>query len=155
MEFVPVNLQKHLGLCIEFRKDAHIVSHGDTVDFSLSDTKAWFDRLSTNSKAGFFHLVNDNQIIGQTEFISGLKDEYDQLYGYINLLYLTPEHRSQGLGNILQNFIFTRFQNHNCEYALLRYWPSNIQGKSFYRKHGWQDVGDIGERGQLALKKLV
>lgn len=52
-------------------------------------------------------------------------------------------------------FICVQFKNEQCAYAQLRYIPANLQAVSFYRKHGWFDVGELGERGQLAEKRLT
>ena len=155
MEFVPVNLSDTLDLCVAFRKDAYAVSYGNVDDFSVSGTKAWFEKISQESDAGFFHAAIDNKIVGQIEFRSNLVDDSGIRYGYINLLYLTPEYRGKGLGQKLQSFIFERLKQDNCQYALLMYLPANTQGVAFYRKHGWIDIGAVEARGQLAEIKLV
>jgi len=82
-------------------------------------------------------------------------DEKGKKFGYINLLYLLPEFRNNGLGEKLVDFICTQLKNEQCAYAQLRYIPANLQAVSFYRKHGWADVGELGERGQLAEKRLT
>ncbi len=82
-------------------------------------------------------------------------DEQGIKFGYINLLYLLPEFRNNGLGKKLMDFICAQFKNEQCAYAQLLYIPANLQAVSFYRKHGWFDVGELGERGQLAEKRLT
>ncbi|HDY7531025.1 TPA: hypothetical protein RQJ59_004368, partial [Vibrio vulnificus] len=93
MEFVPVNLETDgtLDLCIQFRRDAHLVSFGDDASFNVGETKAWFTRLNTFDNSGFYHVFKNNKVIGQIEFRNGLLDEQGVKFGYINLLYLLPE----------------------------------------------------------------
>ncbi|EGR7977946.1 GNAT family N-acetyltransferase [Vibrio vulnificus] len=157
MEFVPVNIETEgtLDLCVQFRRDAHIVSFGDDTNFNVGETKAWFTKLNTFDNSGFYHVFKNNEVIGQIEFRNGLLDEQGVKFGYINLLYLLPEYRNKGLGSELEDFIFAQFKNERCAYAHLRYIPANLQAVSFYHKHGWTDVGEIGERGQLAEKRLT
>lgn len=154
MEFVPVNIEKQLNLCVAFRKDAYAVSYGNTEGFSSEEATVWFHRLASSSDAGFYHVELNNETIGQIEFRSDLTDEDGVKYGYINLLYLKSEFRGQGLGLELQDFIFSKLKTAKCEYVQLRYVPANIQGVAFYRKHGWTDVGEIDKRGQLAQKHI-
>ncbi|MGY0616108.1 GNAT family N-acetyltransferase [Vibrio sp. FJH11] len=155
MEFVPVNIEEQLDLCISFRKDAYAVSYGNTDGFSCEETTSWFYRLASFSDAGFFHVVMNGETIGQIEFRKGFLDDDGVKYGYINLLYLKPEFRNNGLGSKLQDFIFSQLKSAKCEYVQLRYLPANSQGITFYRKHGWLDVGEVDTRGQLAQKRLV
>ncbi len=155
MEFVPVNLQETIDLCVEFRKDAHIVSYSNLDDFSLIEIGAWFHKLSRESGSGFFHVFIGSKIVGQIEFRSGLLDDCGTRYGYINLLYLKPEYRGKGLGEKLQTFVFAHLRHDNCQYVQLRYLPANLQGVAFYRKHGWIDIEHTDARGQLAEKRLV
>ncbi|HIF6194372.1 TPA: GNAT family N-acetyltransferase [Vibrio parahaemolyticus] len=157
MEFIPVNIEMDdtLDLCMQFRRDAHAVSFGNDVGFSVDETKAWFTKLSTFDDSGFYHVLKNNEVIGQIEFRNGLMDEQGIKFGYINLLYLLPEFRNNGLGKELVDFICAQFKNEQCAYAQFRYIPANLQAVSFYRKHGWFDVGELGERGQLAEKRLT
>jgi ribosomal protein S18 acetylase RimI-like enzyme len=157
MEFIPVNLETAgtLDLCIEFRRDAHIVSFGDDVNFNIRETIAWFKKLDTLDNSGFYHVFKNNEIIGQIEFRHGLLDDKGRKFGYINLLYLLPEFRNKGIGNKLVDFIFAQFKNDQCAYAQLRYIPANLSAVSFYHKHGWADIGEMKDRGQLAEKRLT
>ncbi|AUW07697.1 GNAT family N-acetyltransferase [Vibrio campbellii] len=157
MEFIPVNIETDsvLDLCMKFRRDAHVVSFGNDDVFNADETKAWFTKLSKFDDSGFYHVALNNEVIGQIEFRNGLRDEQGMKFGYINLLYLLPQFRNNGLGNKLLDFIFSQFKNEQCVYAQLRYIPENLQAASFYQKHGWRDVGIVGERGQLAEKRLT
>ena len=156
MEFLPVNLDGSLEMCISFRRDAHIISYGSDDTFDPNSVKKWYKKLSNKlDGAGFYHVVHDGEIVGQLEFVSGLSDSRGELYGYIYLIYLKLDFRNQGLGLELQEFMFSIFKSDSCKYVELRYLPENVQGKQFYKKHGWQDVGQVGSRGQLSVKRLI
>ncbi|MGF1688024.1 GNAT family N-acetyltransferase [Photobacterium japonica] len=155
MEFIPVDLKQQLERCLAFRKDAYAVSYGHLEGFDPKETNAWFERLADNETAGFFHVVIEDELVGQLEFKGDLDDENGERFGYINLVYLTAPYRNQGLGKLLLAYIFENFHRHGCRYALLRYAPANIPARTFYRKHGWLDVGAPNARGQLARKTLV
>ncbi|MFW8630512.1 GNAT family N-acetyltransferase [Vibrio natriegens] len=154
MEFVPVNIEQQLDLCLAFRRDAYAVSYGSLDGFNTEDTTAWFGRLASLPDAGFYHAIKNEETIGQIEFRKDLMDDEGVKYGYINLFYLKPEFRGQGLGSELQDFIFSQLKSAKCQYVQLRYLPANSQGVAFYRKHGWKDVGEMDTRGQLAQKRI-
>lgn len=157
MDFIPVHIESDevFNLCMQFRRDAHVISFGSDLSFSADETKAWFEYLSTSDDCGFYHVCKNDEIIGQIEFRTGLLDEQGNKFGYINLLYLLPELRNNGFGRKLEQFILAWFDDKQCTYAQLRYSPTNLQALSFYRKHGWSDVGEPSDRGQLAEKQLT
>ncbi|MDK9757888.1 GNAT family N-acetyltransferase [Vibrio sp. D173a] len=155
MEFIPVDLSRHLGLCIAFRKDAYQVSFGHQNVFDTQEITSWFTSIAEDPQAGFFHVIKDNQIVGQLECRYPVLDEEGRKFGYINLFYLLPEFRNQGLGRQLQDFLLKLFVNHGCGYARLRYIPGNDAGERFYYKNGWRPVGAPGDRGQLMQIDLL
>ncbi|YCO04936.1 GNAT family N-acetyltransferase [Vibrio sp. VNB-15] len=155
MEFVPVDLSLHLDLCIAFRRDAYEVSFGHQNGFDTQEITFWFASIAEDPEAGFFHVIKDGEIIGQLECRHPVLDEEGLRFGYINLVYLLPKFRNQGLGKQLQDFLLKRFADDGCTYARLRYIPGNHAGERFYRKQGWYPVGKPGERGQLMQKDLL
>ena len=155
MKFEPVDLIKNLELCIQFRRDAHILSYGSSTDFNIEECIAWFHSLKENNPAGFEHVILNNEIIGQLEFKSGIKEADGSVSGYINLLYLLPEYRRKGYGRRLQEYVFSKFIADKCSVAYLRYLPKNQVAGSFYVKHGWSLGGTPNERGQLMVKRML
>ena len=81
MEFVPVNIEQQLDLCIAFRKDAYAVSYGGVDGFNPEETAAWFERLASWPDAGFYHAINNDETIGQIEFRKDLIDNEGVKYG--------------------------------------------------------------------------
>ncbi|EDP59882.1 GNAT family N-acetyltransferase [Vibrio sp. AND4] len=155
MDFVPVDLSRHLDLCIAFRKDAYQVSFGHIQGFDVQEITAWLTSIAKDPQAAFFHVIKDSKIIGQLECRYPISDKKGLKFGYINLFYLVPEFRHQGLGRQLQKFLLKLFADHNCVYARLRYIPGNEAGERFYYKNGWRPVGKPGERGQLMQIDLL
>ncbi|MHA2713079.1 N-acetyltransferase family protein [Vibrio owensii] len=155
MEFIPVDLSRHLDLCVAFRKDAYEVSFGHQDGFDIQEITSWFQSIVNDNEAGFFHVIKDGQIIGQLECRHPVLDDEGLQFGYINLFYLKPEFRNQGLGKQLQDFLLKRFVDGGCAYARLRYIPGNDAGERFYRKHGWYPVGEPSGRGQLMQIDLL
>ncbi len=154
MKFEPVDLIKNLELCIHFRRDAHILSYDSSTDFNIEECIAWFHSLKENNPAGFEHVILNNEIIGQLEFKSGIKEADGSVSGYINLLYLLPEYRRKGYGLKLQEYVLSKFIADKCSVAYLRYLPKNQAAGSFYVKHGWNPEGTPNERGQLMVKRI-
>jgi GNAT superfamily N-acetyltransferase len=155
MEFVPVDLSRHLDLCIAFRQDAYEVSFGHQNGFDTQEITLWFKSIVEDPEAGFFHVIKDDQIIGQLECRYPVADEEGHRFGYINVFYLLPEFRHQGLGTHLKDFLFKRCVDEGCVYARLRYIRGNDAGERFYLKHGWYPVGEPGVRGQLMQFDLI
>ncbi|ODA31294.1 GNAT family N-acetyltransferase [Veronia pacifica] len=149
MQFVPVDLSRHLSLCLGFRKDAYQLSFGHTEGFDEDITKNWYQAISTHPDVGFYLVMNKGECIGQVEFRNALEDHEGVLFGHINLLYLIPEYRHKGLGEQLQQYALNAFKARGCKKATLRFYWNNTGGKKFYQKHGWRPVGHEGPKGQL------
>lgn len=155
VNFINVDLNVSLELCVSFRRDAHIVSYGCDDDFNEKEVKAWFARLSAKDPSGFQHVMIDGNIIGLLEFKSGLEGDDGVKRGYVNLFYLVPECRGLGYGEKIQHYVLSKFIEEGCVEANLRYIPRNKVAGAFYRKHQWTRVGNESERGQLMVKKLA
>lgn len=112
-------------------------------------------RLRKIPKRASFMSSKTIKIVGQLECRYPVLDEEGRKFGYINLFYLLPEFRNQGLGRQLQDFLLKLFANHGCRYARLRYIPGNDAGERFYYKNGWRPVRDPGDRGQLMQIDLL
>ncbi len=154
MELVPVDLNTNLELCIQFRRDTHILSYGTDETFDRDQCIDWFNQQKQSNANGFLHVICDGAIVGQLEFKSALDDAEKGLLGYINLIYLIPEYRGKGYGIKLQNYIFTQFKEDKCTSAYLRYLPDNRSAGIFYLKNGWSKSGEPNTRGQLMVHYL-
>lgn len=155
MEFVPVELEKHLALSIEFRRDAHNISYGSEKGFDVAEITQWYELLKEKNPQGFQHIIINGNIVGQLEFKSAITKADGTVHGYINLLYLIPKYRDLGYGRILLDHILTKFRNDGCTEAQLRYLQHNKRAAHFYKKHHWIAVGGPTEQGQLMRKFLI
>ena len=155
MKFTPVKLDLNLELCIQFRRDAHIISYGNDSNFDREGVITWFRKISTDHDAGFYLVSNNEQIIGLLEFKSSMVNEYDEKYGCIKLIYLTEAHRNQGFGEKLMEYMLKSFIENSCTKAYLRYVVTNQVGLAFYTKLGWEPVGKSKDNVQLMEIKLA
>lgn len=155
MEFINVDLDTQLALCLAFRRDAHIISFGNDDNFNTAETTLWFKKLATENSQGFLHILLDGNTIGQLEFKSAILADDGIKRGYIYLLYLLPEFRGKGYGEKLLAYIFSIFKADQCQAANLRYLPHNKAAAGFYKKHGWQKQGVVTDRGQLMVKAII
>jgi len=88
-----------------------------------------------------------DKIIGQTE----MKLVSDTDVGYVSLLYLAPEYRGKGLGELLHNHAVKVFSALGKSTIQLSVSKSNRQAISFYAKHGWRNLGPRPEKEQMFL----
>ncbi len=147
--FKHVDWLSHRDVCMAFRKDAYAISFGNVDNYNEDETLEWFEYLLESNIDGFLHVWRGDEIIGQVEFKTYLKDDEGNVYSYINLFYLIPKERYQGIGQILHDYVLEQCRESGSSEALLRYIPGNTQAKAFYRKNGWMFLGEPDMRGQL------
>ena len=144
LEFKPINLERHQDLCIQFRADAFACSFGSTVLFYGEDGKGaerylqWLRQQITDIQNSCVHLWKGKQVIGQMEMG---RWNLDPTVGYVNLFYLIPEVRGQGLGQKLDQYATNFFKQLGCPSARLSVSPTNLAAVRFYLKQGWIDLG--------------
>lgn len=107
LEFKPIDLAKHHQVCVQFRADAFVCSFGSAERFYEPNGAGavqylrWLERRIAESPDGCVHLWKTGQIIGQIELVRWKRDAS---VGYVNLFYLAPEYRGQGLGARLDEY---------------------------------------------------
>lgn len=142
--FRPVDLDAHLDTCIRFRIDTHVCGFGSAERFHESDGKGanryadWLKKKAANLSGCLVHLWQGETIIGQIE-MGRLPS--DSTIGYVNLFYLIPQARGQGMGALLEAYAWTFLSGLGCRSLRLSANPANAPAWSFYRKQGWQDLG--------------
>jgi GNAT superfamily N-acetyltransferase len=155
LDFLPVDWPSASALCVAFRRDAWLVSYGNTYDFSELDTLKWFDALANNHPQGFLHVWQAGKIIGQIEYCAPLIRADGGVGAYINLFYLLSDQRGKGFGAFLHDYVMTELRAQGCQVALLRVIVGNVSAERFYAKHGWQAAGEIDEKGAQLLRRTV
>jgi GNAT superfamily N-acetyltransferase len=96
------------------------------------------------------HVWKEDRIIGQIE-MRRWRD--DPSIGYVNLFYLVPEFRGQGLGQQLDQYASRFFKRLGCRSARLNASPTNRVAMSFYLKYGWVDLGPQKDAPDVHLLK--
>lgn len=80
------------------------------------------------------------------------EDEHGRAIGYIGLMYVldegyisniavSPEHRRQGIADMLLNDLMTRAQEKKLSFLTLEVRQSNVPAQNLYKKHGYIEVG--------------
>lgn len=75
----------------------------------------------------------DNEIVGHLH----LMIVEDGSCGYLNDIYLKPEHRGRGLGEQLHAYTMEFFRKHGVGRAMLRTNPEQPKLVAFYERMGW------------------
>jgi RimJ/RimL family protein N-acetyltransferase len=140
----PIQLDTHQPICITFREDSFIASFGDAKKFYEDDGKGaeryieWLKNKLSKDSSSAVHVWENDTIIGQME-LGLLRD--DPTCGYVNLYYLIPSKRGQGVGEFLDNYATQYFHNKQLKCARLSVSPQNNRAIAFYKKMGWKDLG--------------
>ena len=156
LRFAAVDLTRHFDTCVRFREDSYICSFGDATQFYGDDNRG-VDRYSqflTERMASFpgscQHAWLGDRIVGQLEMG---RVRADASIGYVNLFYLIPEMRGQGLGAELDDRAECFFVEHGVLRARLSVSVQNACAWRFYMKRGWVDQGPSSEPGVHWLDK--
>jgi RimJ/RimL family protein N-acetyltransferase/predicted kinase len=143
LTFKPVDLNAHLDVCQRFRIDAHTCAFGSAEGFNSLDRgaegyAAWLWQKAIKLPGCLVHVRRDEEIIGQIEMgrVAG-----DPSIGYVNLFYLIPELRGQGLGTLLEAYAWRFLSEQGCQSLRLSASPDNHPAWTFYQHGGWRDLG--------------
>jgi ribosomal protein S18 acetylase RimI-like enzyme len=154
---VTIDLEAHGALCVRFRRDSFVASFGSDDDFVRENGargEKYLDWLRTRIRdypEGHVHIWQGDSIVGQIEF--RLRGETP--VGYVNLFYLVPEARGSGLGDRLHEYILALLRQAGLRKAQLSVSPTNARAVSYYRKHGWTDLGPRPGHDRVNLMELV
>jgi ribosomal protein S18 acetylase RimI-like enzyme len=144
LEFKPIDLERHQDLCIRFRADSFVCSFDSAARFHEEDGNGaqrylqWLRQRIVAIPDSCVHVWKEEQIIGQMEM---KRWKHDPSVGYVNLFYLIPEFRGQGLGQQLDRYAAIFFKQIGCRSARLSVSPTNLAATGFYLKQGWIDLG--------------
>lgn len=144
LAFRPVDLDAHLEVCQRFRIDTHVCAFGSAERFHQSDGKgaetyaAWLRQKATNLPGCLVHVWQGEDIVGQIEMG---RVASDPSIGYVNLFYLIPALRGQGLGTLLQAYAWSFLGALGCQALRLSASPTNVPAWRFYQHGGWVDLG--------------
>jgi len=151
--FDPIELPRDYAICMENRRDSHIVSFGD--DRGFNDEMANYkERMQERVQAlpqGNCHLWANGEIVGQLE----MKLPVDPDVAYVSLFYLVSSFRNRGFGRFLQNHAIKVARSLGRKRIHLSVSPTNPQAVAFYRKQGWVNEGPRPGREQMHIMSLT
>ena len=153
-EYRPIELGRSLHFCMEFRREAHLLSYGNLETYDEGEVVDWFRRNSEQNSQGFKHIYVAGELAGQLEFRAPIT-ELGIRFGYIYLIYLKEAFRGKSIASAAQKHMFDVFISAGCREARLRCIPGNQIAEAFYRKHGWVESGVACSRGQLLVRQLM
>lgn len=74
--------------------------------------------------------------------------------GHLTNIYLEPEWRGRGLGEVLDGYAMAFFRKHGADYATLRTNPKQPKVVAFYERLGWRPK-EIVKFGMMEMGKDV
>jgi ribosomal protein S18 acetylase RimI-like enzyme len=149
-----VDLDAHFAVCQEFRRDSFVASFGDDKKYYEADGKGeerylvWLKDKLQKDPNSVVHMWQGDEIVGQME-MGRYKPE--PLVGYVNLFYVKPSMRGQGLGALQDQHAVRYFQGLGLKSAKLSVSPTNLRAVGFYKKLGWQDLGPRPQHPEVHL----
>ena len=143
LQFRTIDLGKHAGLCVEFRRDAFACSFADgAARFEAESGEHgeryldWLRQRIAELPEGCMHAWDADRIIGQIEMRLRADGR-----GYINLFYLTANARGCGAGDQLHDYAVHVLRQRAVTSTRLSVNLANVRAVAYYRKHGWVDCG--------------
>jgi ribosomal protein S18 acetylase RimI-like enzyme len=141
LQFRPIDVERDGALSVAFRRDSYVCSFGSDalfVEENGADGRGYLEWLRDrviHFPDGHVHAWRGPDIVGQIEMVIGPTS------GYINLFYLRPDARGQGLGEQLHAYAVALLQRRGVRVAGLSVSPTNDRALRYYERHGWRDLG--------------
>ena len=105
---------------------------------NLNHTPTEINRLFTSEKSCLFTVIKNGIIIGyllgEIKKLSKLNPSDNRTVFYITYLYVIPEFRNKGLGNMIMKQMFCFFKKMNINGFMLTFDTKNKKNKDFYQK---------------------
>jgi len=152
----PIDIARDLETCVRLRRDAYVATFGspDGMEDELGAGNAtYLDHLRlriAELPEGNAHLWSGDRIVGQAE----MRLDEDATLGYVNLFYVIPELRRQGLGRLLHRHAVSVFSRLGKRAIRLSVAARNAEALAFYRKLGWRSVGSRPHREAMEVLEL-
>ena len=151
MWFRPLDLDREEELYLAARHDAWVDIHGDGVPFDgagfCRDARRCWEQ---DKEKSLFVAVQRDERAGvlQLDLARGAAEGI----GYIPFVYMTPQHRKRGLGVQLIGQAVSVSRPLGRTRLRLRCAPENAIAQRFYKKYGFEKVGE--EHGTVTLDLL-
>jgi ribosomal protein S18 acetylase RimI-like enzyme len=153
-----IDLDKHAAICVEFRRDSFVASYGNADQFYAESGNngehylSWLRPRIEKFPEGQVHVWDGDEIVGQMEM---LPNAAMPEVLYVNLFYVKADRRGTHVANFLQNYFLDLSKRNGCSVGRLSVSPTNDRAISFYKKHGWIDVGCNPTNPKLRLMEFT
>lgn len=143
LEFRPIDLEKHAGVCVAFARDMHDLSFGPGTPL---DPDPYLQQIAEKLAADpncCVHVWRNGVIVGQINF--GVFAP-DPSLGYISVFYVVPGLRGTGVAGEMERYACERLKSAGFAEARLSVARINRRAVRFYEKQGWVDIGKREDR---------
>jgi GNAT superfamily N-acetyltransferase len=154
----PIDLGRDASTCVAFRREMYVASFGsqEGLEEEMGQADALYlgqlrERIAEMPEANV-HLWDGDRIIGQAEM--RLRPE-EPAIGYVNLFYLVPECRGQGLGAMLHEHAARVSRDRGLRGMRLSVSARNVAAIGFYRGLGWTPIGPRPHRQAVELMEYA
>jgi len=143
LTFRTIDLSKHSEGCVRFRRDSFACSFADGLqrfdaEYGPNGRKYvhWLSERIQEFPQGCVHAWSDDRVVGQID-----SRPRNDGTGKVNLFYLSPEVRDQGLGRQLNDYVVGVFRDAGIAHLQLSSSTENARAMRLYQACGWKDLG--------------
>ena len=151
MWFRPLDLDREEELYLAARHDAWVDIHGEQAAFDgagfCKDARHCWEQ---DKEKALSVAMQRDQVAGVLQL--DLERFAEDGIGYIPFVYMTPQHRKRGLGVQLIGQAVSVYRPLGRTRLRLRCAPENAVAQRFYKKYGFEKVGE--EHGRVTLDIL-
>ena len=151
MWFRPLDLEREEELYLAARHDAWVDIHGEHAPFDgagfCKDARTCWEQ---DKEKALTVAMQRDEVAGVLQL--DLARFADEGIGYIPFVYMNPQHRKRGLGVQLIGQAVSVFRPLGRTRLRLRCAPENAVAQRFYKKYGFEKVGE--EHGSVTLDIL-
>jgi GNAT superfamily N-acetyltransferase len=157
LDFRAVNPARDAATLIAFGRDLYGESlAGDSSFLREFGAKGerfpiWIAGCAAANRDFAAFLTEDGMAIGMA-VLGGAADERD--VGHVHHFYMTPSHRGQGFGGLLDDYARVTLRRAGYARARLNVTTRNARAIRFYIAQGWRDVSG-GARGKLRFFEVA
>jgi ribosomal protein S18 acetylase RimI-like enzyme len=110
------------------------------INLSMDDYDCLLDKIIPHNYAQIIVLNDENERIGISGFWVGHKI-WSGKYLEIDNFVVHPEYRSQGVGELMTNYLTQKAKQLDCDMLGLDVYTNNFNGVRFYMNQGFDPTG--------------
>ena len=141
--FEPIDTEIDGEIAVFFREESYLVSYEDEAEAMAAfggddEYLTWVQRKEGEFSNSMVHVWQNGVLVGQVE----LTPRVDLERGHVNLYYVAPDWRGQGIAERLDMYAQAYFARMGIPRMSLSVAKMNKRALAFYKKAGWQEIGD-------------